>query len=91
MALFVLYETGYDRFHPKLDRLYRLSMRFDWNGEWVDMAMSPPGYATAMAESSPLIRDYARLMPYGTRRVTFGDVVHTESMLFADPGVFRLF
>ena len=91
MALFVLYETGYDRFHPKLDRLYRLSMRFDWNGEWVDLAMSPPGYATAMAESSPLIQDYARLMPYGTRRVAVGDVVHSESMMFADPGVFRLF
>jgi len=91
IALYVMYETGFDRFHPKEKQLYRLGMHFDWNGSWTEMALSPPGYAPVLAESSPLIKDYARLIPLRTRNVAYGDIVHTEPVMYADAGVFRLF
>ena len=91
IALYVLYETGFDRFHPKEEQLCRLGMHFDWNGSWTEMALSPPGYAPVLAESSPLVKDYARLIPLRTRNVAYGDIVHTEPVMYADAGVFRLF
>jgi len=91
IALFLFHETGYDRFHGKLDRLYRLGMTLNWNGSWTDMAMSPPGYGPALAEEMLQVKDFARLMPLNIKTVRYGDVLHNERPFYADPGLFRLF
>ena len=91
IALFVIHETGYDRFHSKLNRLYRLGMTRNWNGSWTDMAMSPPGYGPALKEEMPEVVDFARLMPNNAKTVRYQDVVHNERSFYADAGMFRLF
>lgn len=87
---YIRHETGYDRFHEKADRLYRIAYSTP-NG--LKIASSPPPIAPRMKEYFPEVEDVARIY---TRNVTVslpdkGISFEETNVFFADSSLSRLF
>ena len=91
ITLFIRHELSYDQFNTKKDNIYRLSVDYNFNGQYQSIAMSPPAYAPIMKDENPEIADYVRLMPMSPSVISYGDKKINQAMMFADPGLFRIF
>ena len=82
IALFIIDELTFDRFHEKGDRIYRVNQPNIW-GDWEGkMCTTGPNVATALKEDAP---EFERV----TRLLDIGDQVTTPSANENDPTIFK--
>jgi len=104
VLLYVRYETSYDRFHSKADRIYRITEERSRTNPLSENAFSADRNVThtassdfrlgpALLETIPEVMDYARLFKPGKPVwLAGGDKrFYEDHVLSADPSVFRVF
>ena len=90
---FVMVELSYDKFHSKLDRIYRVTNDRFQNGKLIQHGtITYPTIGPAMAKDFPEVEKYTRLMPSGdfNARVD-GRYFRGDNCHFADEHFFRVF
>lgn len=90
IIVYVRSEMGYDRFHTKIDRLYRISYETP-NG--LSLASSPPPLAPALKDHFPTIEETARMYNRSVSINRTGAAEHFEEqdVFFADSSLFNMF
>ncbi len=83
------HELSTDRFHEKKDQLFMILSR-DGNGAtWSTTTYALP---PALKEGYPEVEDFARVWPWQSSLVNYGDIrFEEESITLTDPGFFRMF
>jgi len=87
IALYVRFETSFDRYHTDADRIYRVVKDFvNDDGSRVPDATTPPAIAMAMQSDIPEIEHVTRLFPGWGRQyyIRYGD------NRFIEEGVYRV-
>ncbi len=93
ILLFVQDELGYDRYHEKADRIYRLVDSFDVQGGISrHYALSSAPFAPMLKKDFPEIEDAVRLFPGRRRLVSYGEKkFYEDGLFFADASLFHIF
>lgn len=93
IGIYVLHELSYDRFHPHADRLYRVTMRTEGEGQPVQhVAWSMTQTAEALATRVPAVEEVARIGAGWGLLYSCGDERWIQEMtLFADGSFFTAF
>ncbi len=95
IALFVVNELSYDRFHGKADRIYRLCEKIDADGQGENSSSNPFFVARAMANDYPhLIEQTVRFFNFQSPNFAMqnGDKKFIErNMFYVDSNVFKMF
>ena len=93
MAVYVLDEFSYDRYHERVDRLYRVykeDIGNDYQGS-NRYAVIPTPLVPTMRDEYPEVEQVARVDYNPNTVVRAGEEVHLESMIhLADPEIFEL-
>jgi putative ABC transport system permease protein len=91
IGLLILHEVGYDQFHEKGDRLYRLVVETDFYGVNT-LAITSEKAAPALLESVPEIESAVRLNSKRQAVIQVDDkLFHQDEVFYADVDFFRLF
>lgn len=89
IALFVIHELSFDRFHKNYRNIYRIKVVGQMTGNMIDQAVTAPPMANAMLNDYPEIEQAARVREMGDWLIRFGDKKFNESgVLFADSTFF---
>jgi putative ABC transport system permease protein len=92
ISLWVLDENSFNRFHERVDSLYRVEFDQDYSGKLFHVGVTPVPLAPALKESIPEIVDVTRYIRGGEFLVRVGDnVFYEENGRVVDPSFFRMF
>ncbi|QIP12931.1 FtsX-like permease family protein [Spirosoma aureum] len=92
MALYVIDELSYDRFHTKADRIVRVVHYAQWPGGNLKLAPTSAPYASALQNDYPEIEKTVRINPEGGGTITFRDKkMEVGDIFFADKTIFDVF
>lgn len=87
-------ELTFDRHHQFAERVYRISVSTEIDGDYTEFAASPPAVGLAMAHELPEIMEMTRLkfMGYPHTVIRSGDKAFKEDRVFmADSNIFKVF
>jgi putative ABC transport system permease protein len=88
IMIWVRNELSYDRFHEKGDRLFTILTQ-DSGGSWSTTTYALP---PALKDGYQEIEDFARVWPWHSSLVKYGDIRFEEDdITLTDPGFFRMF
>jgi putative ABC transport system permease protein len=91
-SIYVANELGYDRYHEKAERIYRLGANLTLGGTPNPIASTNAAPAPAMVEAFPEVVNQARVRPTGRVPVRHGDrQFYEDRLLYADASIFDLF
>jgi putative ABC transport system permease protein len=91
---YVLFETSYDSFHAKADRIFRIRFDYYQGGEKeFSLASTYSAVGPALQQDYPEVESFARLMPFGEGTVvTYDNQAHFEKKVFyAEASFLRMF
>ena len=91
---FISDERGFDQFHAKSDRLFRVNKTYqEPSGDLTKNAETPGKMAAALDEDFPEVEAAAHVAPWFSEvLVTYDDQnIEVENWMFADSNFFRLF
>ena len=90
---FVMVELSYDKFHTKLDRIYRVTNDRFQHGKLIQHGtITYPTIGPAMAKDFPEVEKYTRLMPSGDFNAKVDDrYFRGDNSHFADEHFFAVF
>ncbi len=95
LGLFVKNELSFDRYHSKADRIYRVNLTAQWDGETEKLATAPNITGPALREQVKEVEAQVRLLKHEfgkTAFVNYGEKRFTEKSLYwADQGLFSVF
>ncbi len=92
IALYVIHELSYDRFHQNYENIYRLKVVGRMAGGELDQAVTAAPMAQAMINDYPEVLVATRVTQMGDWLVKYGENRFNESgILFADSTFFNLF
>lgn len=92
IILYVADELSYDRFHSKIDRMYRVGLNGKLAGQEVHVVSTPPPLAGAMVAEVPGVEHALRLWQWGDVVIRHEDKVFTEDLIFhTDSNFFKVF
>ena len=93
MLLYIRYETSYDDFHLKQDRMYRLEVNLLFDGRENKFTTTPSAWGPVLLADYPSIEKLARLRPLLEQQsVQFEDrSVRGKASFFADSTLFDVF
>jgi putative ABC transport system permease protein len=92
MALYVIDELSYDRFHTQADRIVRVVHYAQWPGGNLKLAPTSAPYASALQNDYPEIEKTVRINPEGGGTITFKDKkMEVGDIFFADKTIFDVF
>lgn len=92
IALYVVHETSYDRFHTKADRIYRIAMHLEMGGNAADLTSTFPPLAKAIKSDVPEVEEALRLYSLNGKAFKQDDRIFTEdNVLFSGPEFFKVF
>ena len=90
--IWVYDEISYDRFHENIDRLYRIEMDQDYDGEAYHVNVSPYPAGEGFEQDIPEIEHCVRMARTGNLLVSFNDKVFYEDGIAAvDSTIFTAF
>jgi putative ABC transport system permease protein len=91
--LFVQYETSYDRFHAKADRIYRVLTIDEALGVSSNLVgITMPMMGAAMEAEFPEVVNKVRMLPQGRQLISHDQQGHyTEHFAYAEPSLFEVF
>ena len=94
IALYLLYETSYDRFNVKKDRIFDIALNFRISGQelFTEAMTAYPVGATLMREF-PEVEDFLRMKKmYGVETVTYDKQTYSEeNIIEVDSSFFNFF
>ena len=91
ILLWVQDELGYDKFHEKADRIYRVTIRDQANPADGSARVGAP-WGPAMRNDYPEVADFVRFRFTGRSLIRYGDKQFFEDGgLFADSSIFNIF
>lgn len=92
ILIFIESEMSYDKHHQNLSRIYRISTETTVNGEFVEMATSPPGLSKRLISDLPEVEASTRIVSFlGIQKniLTINDRTFLEKKGYlADPNFF---
>ncbi len=92
IALYVIHQLSYDRFHEKADRIVRVVFRGNVQGEQMNEAHVMPPTAQALLADYPEVEEATRLRIFGTPRIKYGEKSFREdAVAFVDANFFSVF
>lgn len=92
VAVYVVDELGYDRFHEKSDRIYRVVLHRHGESETTHQAVTPPAFAPVFKAEFPEIVESVRFFDVGRTLVRHDEAKFFEpKVYFADSTVFDVF
>jgi len=93
MLLFIRQELSYDRFHQKAERIYRMTMKINHDGNPHTGSVMAAPIGPALAEEYPEIRQAVRLQtPYNSTPVKYqNQQFYEKELYYADPNIFEVF
>ena len=93
IAVYVHYETSYENFHTKADRIYRATYRFESEGEFgVHWARVPVDYVNELPDELPEVVALVRFQNHEQKYLRIGnEKFRPEHAYVTDPEVFRVF
>lgn len=91
IVLYIRYETGYDRFHPNSERLYRV-VQNQSQGEFLSVFTEAP-FGEAIARECPdAVEAAVRFQTKENRLISYGEKQLSGMIVgYADPNVFKVF
>ena len=93
IAVYVHYETSYENFHSRADRIYRATYRFQSEGAFgVHWARVPVNYINELPNDMPEVEVLVRFQNYERKYVRVGEEKFAPKYAYTtDPEVFRVF
>jgi putative ABC transport system permease protein len=92
IILYIQDELSYDRFHTKIDQLYRVGLNGRLAGQEIHVVSTPPPLAGAMVSEVPGVEHALRLWEWSDVVVRYEDMVFTEDLIFhTDSNFFKVF
>jgi len=92
IAIYVLHELSYDKFHKDADTIYRVTVHGKLRGMNLNSAITPAPMAPAIAEEVEGVNDVLRIGHFGSWLVSNDNVKFNEdSFVFADSNFFKFF
>lgn len=92
IILYVTDELSYDRFHTKIDQMYRVGLNGKLAGQEVHVVSTPPPLAAAMVSEVPGVEHAVRLWQWSDVVIRYEDKVFTEDLIFhTDSNFFKVF
>ena len=92
ILLYVVDELGYDRFHAKADRTYRMGVEASLGGQNFNSPITAPPMAATLVKDFPEVEAATRLFKLSAEVLRNGDKVFTEKRVaFADSNFFNVF
>ena len=91
ITLWVQYELSYDRFHENREKIYRISVTMETNGQLEKLAMSPPGYGPGLKNNFAVAENFARILPWQPVTITADERRFSQSIYFTDGSLFEFF
>ena len=92
IILYVNDELSYDRFHTKIDQMYRVGLNGRLAGQEVHVVSTPPPLAAALVDEVPGIAQSIRLWEWGNVVISYEDKVFTDDLIFhTDSNFFKFF
>jgi putative ABC transport system permease protein len=92
IALWILDERSYDRFHENCDRLYRVVVNSPASGGMRKIVATPPPLGPALKKDFPEIAETTRLSYWGSVIIRARDKSFNETnMIVVEPSFFSLF
>jgi putative ABC transport system permease protein len=92
ISLFIIHELSFDRFHSKLDRIFRIAMHLEVSGSASDLNSTFPLMRAAILSDVPEIEDATRVYILNGKIFKHGEKVFTEDkVLFTDTSFFNIF
>ena len=93
IAIYVHYETSYENFHSRAERIYRPTYHFQSEGDYeVHWARVPVDYINELPNDMPEVEALIRLQNYERKYVRVGNEKFAPQYAYAtDPEVFRVF
>jgi putative ABC transport system permease protein len=89
VMMYIRFETGYDQFHTKADRLYRITNTTSFGRSY---ALTPPAIATHIREYFPGVQEVGRM--YGrsvsVRSPLSPQTFEEQQVMFADSSIFNM-
>ncbi len=83
ILLFVQDEVGFDRYHDKADRIYRLISEAEVGGSLSNFALVPFAAPPAFAQEIPEVESFVRIIRIGRRQI-----IKLEERSFEEEGIF---
>lgn len=91
LSIWMNYELQYDRFYPKSDRIYKVFLEENRNGNVDKYSSVSFPVAEAMQNEVPEIED-ATIVTNGSVKVKYNDLIFYENRVcFTDPQLFKIF
>ncbi len=93
IAVYVHYETSYENFHSKADRIYRATYRFQSEGDFgVHWARVPVDYVNELPNDLPEVEALVRFQNHEQKYLRIGnEKFRPKHAYMTDPEVFRVF
>ncbi len=92
IALYVINESGYDRYNTKKDRIYRAVLNGKIGGQEITMATSPAVMGPTLLKEFPEVEDFLRMSGQGPTVVDYNNKAFTEENLIqVDSSFFNFF
>ena len=93
IAVYLHYETSYEHFHTKAERIYRPTYRFQSEGEYaVHWARIPVDYINELPNDMPEVEALVRFQNYERKYIRVGDEKFIPKHAYVtDPEVFQVF
>lgn len=92
IALYVINEFSYDRFHVNAERIYQVGLHGKIGGQDVRVTNTCPPMAAALRQDIPEVESTMRLNGWGKPIFRNGEIVFTEDKVFAvDSNFFQFF
>lgn len=90
--LYLQHELGYDRYHAKSERIYRISSTYVTSGEPIRFNATSPALGPRLSEEFPEIQSFTRIVRTGNTLFQYKDAIFYEDQIYlADPAVFDIF
>lgn len=92
IGLYVKHELSYDRFHEKVERIYRVNMELKFGDNHLDLASVNPLFGQTAKEEIQEVEQTTRLRWYGSFLVKKGNEnIREENVAWADSTLFDVF
>lgn len=92
ILLFVIDELSYDRYNEKANRIVRVVLKGQVNGEVIKEAVTPAPVAAALVREFPEVTDGTRIRNGGSPKIEYKSATFRDSRLaFVDPNFFEVF
>jgi len=92
IAVYIIQELSYDRFHQNAEQIYRLGMHVEVGESGFTGVMVSPGVAKTFVEEIPEVTMAVRMNQYDDKIFQRGDItIKEDNVLLADPSFFQLF